>query len=83
MTPNEARMAYGAVSDIAQVLMHSHSYSNDELVTRVRALSTCHAWTLYNLAEDKIFESLPENIQKEVVDINTFCHTKTATLCSK
>ncbi len=76
-------MAYGAVSDIAQVLMHVHTYSNDELVTRVRALSKCHARTLYDLAEDKIFEALPAEMQEEVMKINTFCDTKTGTLCTK
>lgn len=74
LPPQQAKRAYGAVSDVAQVLMHRSTYTDAELVTRVRNLGVCHARVLYNFASDNVFCSMPSEMQEEVSDIpHDFC----------
>lgn len=73
MTTEEAVTAYGAVSDVAQMLLHVDSYTDELLLIRVRALSKCHAKTLFNLSESSIFDALPKATQLELEATMTFC----------
>lgn len=59
LTPQESSVIYNAASDVAQVLMHCYKYSDIELATHLRALSKDYARTMYDLAEDKLFHTLP------------------------
>lgn len=80
MPPQDATRAYAAASDVAQLLMHCDLFTDAQVVARVKALSDCHAKTLYNLAENKLFFSLSPDMQDKCCELPRFCD-KDGKLC--
>lgn len=67
------KQVYGAVSDVAQVLMHRSTYTDTQLTTRVRALGKCHARNLFYYSSHSLFYSMPPELQEEVANLPDFC----------
>eukprot|EP00026_Physarum_polycephalum_P023302 Phypoly_transcript_28258.p1 GENE.Phypoly_transcript_28258~~Phypoly_transcript_28258.p1 ORF type:complete len:111 (+),score=12.79 Phypoly_transcript_28258:3-335(+) len=65
MTTQEAKVAYGALTDVAHMLIHNDKFSDDALLARLRTLAIAHGMTLHKLSEHKIYDILPPHIQKE------------------
>lgn len=68
-TTQEAKEAYGAVSDVAQLLKHVDNYATDELLLKRK----WHGNTLYGLSERKLFDALPLEVQDEMEKQIDFC----------
>jgi hypothetical protein len=76
MTLQEAKAAYGALTDVSQMLIHGDKCTDADLLARIKTLAMIHGMTLHRLGERKIYDSLPQKVQRELDDVSDFSKYK-------